>query len=421
MTLQLAPLKRFVDPSRPITYGIVQAGEHVPDGVPYIRPVDMTDHDGIPDPERLLRTSRAIAAMYSRSEVRGGDLIVSIGPSFGKVMIVPYELSGANLTQGSARVAPAAGIDARWLYWALQSGLARSYWSAAVGGATFRALNLGPLAATPLPVTDRDAQRSVAGFLDRETARIDGVVDRKQALLAVLGERRRAMVDRATVPGLAAGSDRWPLHPLRKLAAGEGLFTDGDWIETPYITDEGIRLIQTGNIGVGTYREQGFRHISNETFRQLRCTEVLPGDVLICRLAEPVGRACMAPDLGCRMITSVDVCILRPNSSVDRRFIVSYLSSSAHLSLLESIARGGTRDRVSRDQLGQVMVPLPPLEEQQRIASHIDEELQLLSTLGARLTEQIQLLVQHRHTLITAAVSGKLDIGGRRITPPRSS
>lgn len=197
MKISTAPLKRFVDPLRPITYGIVQAGEHVPDGVPYIRPIDMTERDGVIDADRLLRTSPDIAAAYSRSEVRAGDLVVSIGPSFGKVMIVPPELEGANLTQGTARVAPAPGVAARWLYWALQSAGVESFWSAAVGGATFKALNLGPLAETPLPLVDGAVQVDTANFLDRETARLDELALLLKAQMALLDERRLALITAA--------------------------------------------------------------------------------------------------------------------------------------------------------------------------------------------------------------------------------
>src|SRR5207237_1224407 len=132
----------------------------------------------------------------------------------------------------------------------------------------------------------------------------------------------------------------WRVLPLKRLAdhAG-GLFTDGDWIESPFITDEGVRLVQTGNIGIGLYKEQGFRYVSEETFVSLRCTEVRSDDVLICRLADPVGRACLAPDLGCKMIASVDVAILRPSSEHDRRFLTYYLSSDSYLGYLQAICR----------------------------------------------------------------------------------
>ncbi|MEI8044706.1 MAG: hypothetical protein WCL11_25065, partial [Verrucomicrobiota bacterium] len=73
-----------MNPTRPITYGIVQCGPDFPDGVPYIRPADMEDEEGVTDPESLLRTDPKIAFSYRRSTVRSKDLVLSIGPSFGK-------------------------------------------------------------------------------------------------------------------------------------------------------------------------------------------------------------------------------------------------------------------------------------------------------------------------------------------------
>ncbi len=83
----------------------------------------------------------------------------------------------------------------------------------------------------------------------------------------------------------------WTVTRLSSLARkGRNSFIDGDWIESPYITDDGIRLIQTGNIGVGDYKEQGFRYISQETFERFDCTEIEPNDILICWLNQWVAR-----------------------------------------------------------------------------------------------------------------------------------
>ena len=109
------PTKRIVDSARPNTYGIVQCGPNYPDGVPYIRPVDMDDERGV-GLDSLQRTAPDIAAAYARSTVRASDVVVSIGPSFGKAMVVPAELEGANLTQGTARLAPGADVAPRFLF-----------------------------------------------------------------------------------------------------------------------------------------------------------------------------------------------------------------------------------------------------------------------------------------------------------------
>ena len=204
--------------------------------------------------------------------------------------------------------------------------------------------------------------------------------------------------------------EHWEPSPLRSTARSEpNSFTDGDWIETPFITDDGVRLLQTGNIGVGLYKEQGFRFISEQSFDALRCTEVEPGDVLICRLAEPVGRACVAPALGVRMITSVDVCILKTSQHVFPGFLVHLMSSAQYLGFMEGHCRGGTRDRVSRSFLARVRVSLPPLPEQRAIAAFLDRETAKIDGLVAEQQRLIELLKEKRQAVISHAVTKGLD------------
>ncbi len=402
--MRFAPLKRLVQSARPITYGIVQAGPEVADGVPYIRPVDMTEHDGCRSLQDLPRTSAEIAAQYRRSSVISGDIVVSIGPSYGKTMIVPDELAGANLTQGTARVSVSSANDARYVRWCLRSAPSVAHWDAAVGGATFRALNLGPLAETPIPLLPLPRQTAIADYLDTETARIDALIAKKQRMIDLLTERLWAVLDE-----LGAEIERSRTTAMKRLAV---FFTDGDWIESPYITDSGIRLIQTGNIGRGEFIDQGDRYISEDTFVSLGCTEVLPGDVLISRLANTVGQACVAPDLGCRLVASVDVVILRPAEFVSADYLVRYLSADRHLSLARLAARGTTMQRLARSQLGDFPVRVPSLDEQRRMVERVDTERPILQAVLTALSTQIDLLRERRQTLISAAVTGELEIPG---------
>ena len=202
----------------------------------------------------------------------------------------------------------------------------------------------------------------------------------------------------------------WRTERIKALARREkGAFTDGDWVETPYITDSGIRLIQTGNIGTGHFKEQGFRFISTESFKALGCTRVEPGDVLVCRLAAPVGRACLAPDLSTSMITSVDVCILKTRDDVDARYVVYTLSAQAFLDWVESTCRGSTRDRISRQMLGSMRLPLPLHSRQVLIADFLDRETEKIDALVAKKEHLIELLREKRTALIGHAVTKGLD------------
>ena len=202
----------------------------------------------------------------------------------------------------------------------------------------------------------------------------------------------------------------WEVRKIKSLARSDHKsFVDGDWIESPYITSDGIRLIQTGNIGIGEYREKGFRYISEETFRDFSCTEFLPGDVLICRLGEPVARACLAPRLGKRMITSVDVCILKSRDDINAQFVVYCMSSHQYLAWVGSLVRGSTRDRVSRSMLGAFPMPLPPLPEQRAIVRYLDHAARRIRRYVSAKRKLIALLEEEKQAIVSRAVTRGLD------------
>ncbi len=202
----------------------------------------------------------------------------------------------------------------------------------------------------------------------------------------------------------------WEVRRVKELAKSEyKSFVDGDWIESPYITDRGIRLIQTGNIGIGEYREKGYRYISQQTFHELGCTEFQPGDVLICRLGVPVARACLAPDLGMQMITSVDVCIFKPRSGVSPQFLVYQMSSPDYLNWVNSSVRGSTRDRISRSMLGTFSVVVPPLDEQASIVRYLDRTDDRIRRAISAKERLIGLLTEQRQAVIHRAVTRGLN------------
>ncbi|MCY3704644.1 MAG: restriction endonuclease subunit S, partial [Gammaproteobacteria bacterium] len=281
---------------------------------------------------------------------------------------------------GIIRPGPAA--DPTFLFRTMQSGAVNRQLQTSASGVTRYGVPNGAVGSAILPLPPLDEQRAIAAYLDRETERIDALVAKKRSLLERLAEYRTALITRTVTRGLdpsVAMKDsgvewlgeipaHWEIGRISGVArSSPGSFTDGDWVELPYITDSGVRLIQTGNVGIGAYREQGFRYIEEASFDELRCTEVNPGDVLICRLADPVGRACLAPDLGVQMITSVDVCILKPSEQFSAEYLVLLLSSKRYLDYVESLVRGGTRDRISRSMLGAIKIPAPPEPEQRVI------------------------------------------------------
>lgn len=144
-------------------------------------------------------------------------------------------------------------------------------------------------------------------------------------------------------------------------------FGDGDWIESKDQSEEGIRLIQTGNVGTGEYKDKDdkARYISEETFARLGCTEVFPGDILISRLPDPIGRACIVPEMP-KSITAVDCTIVRLKDEILSTFFVNFTKTPMYTMQIDSFTTGSTRKRISRANLGSIMVPVPDLARQER-------------------------------------------------------
>jgi len=171
------------------------------------------------------------------------------------------------------------------------------------------------------------------------------------------------------------------------------VFADGDWVESKDQSSEGIRLIQTGNIGEGIFKDRSdkARYISEPTFKRLRCTEIVEGDCLVSRLPDPVGRSCILPDTGERMITAVDCTILRFNpKQLLPNFFNLYSQSDHYLKTVAKECTGTTRNRISRSNLGQTPIPVPPLPEQLRIVALLDEAFAGLATAKANAERNLQ-------------------------------
>lgn len=170
------------------------------------------------------------------------------------------------------------------------------------------------------------------------------------------------------------------------------VFADGDWIESKDQSDIGIRLVQTGNIGFGFFKdkEDKARYISEETFKRLKCTEILPGDLLVSRLPDPVGKSCIIPELNSKMITGVDCTIIRPNENLNSEFLCYYQMSDQYLSDVQAGVSGATRQRISRKNLGLISVPIPPLTEQQRIVSILDEAFAAIAKAKANAEQNLK-------------------------------
>lgn len=151
---------------------------------------------------------------------------------------------------------------------------------------------------------------------------------------------------------------------------------DGDWIESKDQSDNGIWLIQTGNIGCNELKlkENKKHYITESTFKRLNCKEVLNGDILVSRLPDPVGRSCIINGISEKCITAVDCTIIRINNNlIDKNYLINFMNSNNYYEIVNSNITGSTRKRISRKKLENINVPIYPLDQQKNIATELNK------------------------------------------------
>lgn len=202
----------------------------------------------------------------------------------------------------------------------------------------------------------------------------------------------------------------WNKTKIKHLAIGKDtLFIDGDWIESKDISSSGIKYITTGNIGKGIYKEQGQGFITEDTFINLRCTEIYEGDLVLSRLNLPIGRACIIPDLKNRIVMAVDNVVIRPSKNYDKKFLLYLFTSKGYFQHTSLVARGTTMQRISRGLLGDIDIPFPTFSVQQQIAKFLDNATQKMDTLIQKQENLIKLLKEKRQAVISHAVTRGLN------------
>ncbi len=167
----------------------------------------------------------------------------------------------------------------------------------------------------------------------------------------------------------------WPEVTLGALLDDAEVFVDGDWVESKDQDPEGdVRLIQLADVGDGFYVDKSARFLTKSKAQELKCTFLKPGDILLARMPDPLGRACIFPGDSRAAVTVVDVCIIRPSPKrVDAGWLKHTINSPEFRQRISGFVTGTTRQRISRGNLTKLSVPLPPLPEQRRIAAILDK------------------------------------------------
>ncbi|WP_439498509.1 restriction endonuclease subunit S [Bosea sp. (in: a-proteobacteria)] len=207
--------------------------------------------------------------------------------------------------------------------------------------------------------------------------------------------------------GLPSG---WAEATLGELVASNGVVTDGDWVESKDQDPNGeVRLTQLADIGDGEFRNRSDRYLNLESAERLGCTFLEAGDVLIARMPDPLGRACVFPGLPQPAVTVVDVLVYRSGTDlVSPHWIMAAINAPETRQKIIAQASGTTRQRISGGNLKRLPLPLPPLAEQKRIVAKLDALNAKSARARTELARIATLVSRYKQAVLSKAFSEEL-------------
>jgi type I restriction enzyme S subunit len=337
--------------------------------------------------------------------IQAGDVVVVEGGQggFGRAAYVDEDLLGWGFQNSINRLRPIGDFDGRFIAFYLIALRASGFIRAYANVVSMPHLTAEKLARIPIPLPPLERQRAIADYLDRETARIDTLIEEQQRLIEMLRERRQAVVD-ASFSALGQ-----PSVQLRRYIT---FLTSGSRGWGDYYADEGVRFLRIGNLPRANLEIRGdiqFVDLPDDVTEGSR-TMLQEGDLLFSITAYLGSVAVVDGDwVGAYVSQHVALCRLKP-MRVDPRFVGWFMLTTTGQDQLNEGAVGGTKVQLALDDIRGLRVPTASLEEQRLIAAYLDERTAQIDTLIAETERFIELAQERRSALITAAVTGQVDV-----------
>ena len=268
----------------------------------------------------------------------------------------------------------------------------------------------------PIPTTNE--QRSIAAFLDRETARIDALIEKKRRQIELLQEKRSALISHAVTKGLNPNAkmkdsgiewlgempEGWEVKRIKNLGAiryGLG--------EPPEYVDDGLPFIRATDIKRGKIDLDTVRKVCREDVPWSRRPTLQIGEILVVRSGAYTGDSAIVTEDVAGCIAGYDMVLTITKAHA--RFVAWVLLSKYMLQGQIYLERmRAAQPHLNAEELGGFVILMPPLAEQLQIAETLSRETNKLDALADKINGSIEMLREHRTALISAAVTGKIDV-----------
>lgn len=332
---------------------------------------------------------------------RTGDLLFIRNVSVGLVSAVAPGTPEFAVGQETVLLRRASEVDPTFLRYALVGAEANYAVESAMIGSTFRRINVSAIRALPVSLPSPDEQRLIANYLDRETAHIDTLIEEQQRLIEMLLERREAVIDAAFLGAQAQ-------QPLKHVVQG---VTVGIVVQpSRWYVEEGVPALRGLNINRGSISTRDLVYISAEGDHANPKSRLKGGDVVVVRTGQ-AGAAAKVPKT-LDGANAIDILIIRPGPEVDADFLVWFLNSPMVASRIAEGSVGALQGHFNVGALRELPFPTISLDSQRQIAVDLDSKVAAIDALTVETERFIDLSRERRAALITAAVSGQIDVRG---------
>lgn len=347
----------------------------------------------------------------ARFRLRRNDTIITkdseTADDIGIPAFVAYEAEDLVCGYHLAIVRPdESRVVPKYLFWALRSDPTMGQWSTRATGVTRVGIKSSELSRITIALPPLDEQRAIADFLDRETAQIDTLIAKQQRLIATLRERRAAVVDRET----SASGNAAPLRrAIESLRQGWSPVAESDSADG--VTEWAV--LKVGCTNSGTFdATQNKRLPAGEQPRPEHV--VRRGEVVISRsnTRELVGAAAAVLEEYPKLMLSDLLYGVTPIRGVNAEFLAYALQSGPVRTQIRASAKGTSpsMQKISQADIRNLVVRIPPLAQQIDAAARIRKQIRAIDALIQKSERLIELSQERRAALITAAVTGRIDV-----------
>ena len=293
-----------------------------------------------------------------------------------------------------------------------------------MGGGLRQSMKFADLKRLPMVLPTQEEQGMIATFLDRETAKIDALAAEQEKLIALLQEKRQAVISHAVTKGLDPNvpmkdsgvewlgevPGHWEVRALKNIVSTP--ITDGPH-ETPQFFDEGVPFVSAEAVSQGFINFEKIRGYISPEDHQRYSQKYLPrrGDVYMVKSGATTGvTAIVETDQEFNIWSPLAA--LRCGDKMFPKYLLHYMRSRHFQEAVTLNWSFGTQQNIGMGVIGDLSTPVPPLEEHTSIASFLDRETTKLDTLTTEARTAITLLQERRTALISAAVTGQIDVRG---------